>query len=167
MSDRKSIELAVHAKADGYVSIGLSSDGTMHSGGNGDGSDITLLWTSMSGACQFGCASDQFAAARLLPRVDAQQSLSNVRAGREAGLALFTFERPLAASDAFDRAIDIGAGNVVIWSYHPSSTPSDDGSNYAPHDMAHAGASSVDWSVPGCVAPPTPVPPTPAPTPYP
>ena len=155
------IELAMYARVSGYMSIGLSTDGSMHS--SGAGSDVMLAWVSASGACSFGCVSDQWATARLQPSVDAApSSLSNVRAGFEGAYMKVSFVRAQASSDAEDRAINATGRNLLIWSVHTTDVPSVGGLMYNKHTTS--GALNVNWMAPGCVAPPT-VAPTPVPTP--
>ena len=178
------IELAMYARVSGYMSIGLSTDGSMHS--SGAGSDVMLAWVSASGACSFGCVSDQWATARLQPSVDAApSSLSNVRAGFEGAYMKVSFVRAQAASDAEgnelhvlsfmcdflihvsplqfkDYAINVASSDILTYAFGATDTPSADGSLYTKH--TRSGALSVDWTLPGCAGPPTAAP-TPVPTP--
>lgn len=121
------IEIGMAAKVGGWLGLGISTDGTMSSGGSG--SDIWVGFVGGFAACADGCVIDYWANDDVQPTVDSQGDLMNRSFGSNDGYTWVRFQRPLVTGDAKDRDITPDVYQHVIHalgSSLPTSTSSFD-----------------------------------------
>ena len=138
-----------------WLSVALSSDGTMTS--NGRGSDAIVAFSCSGGkACVF--QYDLLSTEGAQPR-DAVDDLRNVELLVDSGALRFVAVRRLATGDASDFDINRSIDSIVLWA-RGTDQPTSDG-KFEKH--THKGAKRVAWSSAGACST-TMSAPTPRPT---
>lgn len=109
------IEIGLAAKVNGWMGVGISTDGSMDSSGNG--SDVWVGWIGGDiGACAGpgGCVLDYRATALQQPIRDATSHLLNRSFGSIDGYKWVKFQRLLVTNDSQDRDITPDEPQYVI-----------------------------------------------------
>jgi hypothetical protein len=122
------IEIGLAAKVGGWLGLGISTDGSMSSGGSG--SDVWVGFVGASfPACAEGCVLDYWADSTSQPALDSHSDMKNVSVGSIDGYTWVRFARLLVTGDPKDRDITPDVSQHVIHalgSTLPSSTTSFD-----------------------------------------
>ncbi|KAL6049040.1 hypothetical protein QOT17_020710 [Balamuthia mandrillaris] len=148
-NDNRTLELALESSARGWSAIGISTDGTMTS--SGEGSDVMLGWISdpVDGGegsaveqskrqdeqedCSSGCINDYWVETKFPNppvKMDEQwgeggrPNLLLVAAEEADGMTIFEWDRPLDTGDVVaDRVIDPSVETFVIFAANEEEKP--------------------------------------------
>eukprot|EP01114_Cavostelium_apophysatum_P023357 TRINITY_DN876_c0_g1_i1.p1 TRINITY_DN876_c0_g1~~TRINITY_DN876_c0_g1_i1.p1 ORF type:complete len:1084 (-),score=247.29 TRINITY_DN876_c0_g1_i1:17-3268(-) len=116
-----SISFGLEAAApNGWFAIGLSDDGTMNSGGNGDFNDAWITGIGRD-ECENGCVGDLYIPEVDDPIVDTKQSFTGVTVTKNTTMLFSKFTRALNTNDNRDKVIVLDAITSFVFAINKNS----------------------------------------------